>query len=124
MGCKVSCGIKRCNRPRPRPRPQPSKSGCKGSVILYEHDLRGKSFNFRKGNRNVPRRANDKISSIIVPKNCQVDVFQHYNYRGRKATFTAGRYNYKKFTKRFLNDQLSSLKVYDAPKPNRCKKLR
>ena len=105
-------------------RTQP-KTSCTGSVRLYEHDLSGRTSSYRKGSfTRVSVSINDRTSSVVVPSGCKVEVFEHYNYRGRKATLKAGTYRYSQFRRLFPNDRLSSLKVSDdaptPPKPSPC----
>jgi hypothetical protein len=105
-------------------RTQP-KTSCTGSVRLYEHDLSGRTSSYRKGSfTRVSSSINDRTSSVVVPSGCKVEVFEHYNYRGRKATLKAGTYRYSQFKRLFPNDRLSSLKVSDdaptPPKPSPC----
>eukprot|EP00942_MAST-04A_sp_MAST-4A-sp1_P012540 g12540.t1 len=73
---------------------------------------------------DVSSSINDRTSSVVVPSGCKVEVFEHYNYRGRKATLKAGTYRYSQFRRLFPNDRLSSLKVSDdaptPPKPSPC----
>jgi hypothetical protein len=92
-----------------------TSNSCKSRVSLYEHDLSGRRYSFRRGSHSrVSSRINDKTSSIVVPSGCIVDIYEHTSYRGRKATLKAGTYRYSQFRRLFPNDRLSSLKVRDA----------
>merc|ERR1711998_461930 len=98
------------------------KSGtCRGQVELYQHGgFNGRVGRFSKGRykkkSEMERKGtrNDDASSIIVPDGCIAYLYGHENFRGWKAIFPPGRYNYHQFIGRGAkNDQASSLEVKD-----------
>ena len=84
----------------------------KRPVILYEHpNYKGRSQGWTIGHHRSVHWMNDKESSIRVMPGYHCWIYEHGNYRGRKARIS-GNTNYHQLKKLGFNDKISSLRVY------------
>merc|ERR1712166_1155483 len=112
--------------PFPRKPPSPPQR-CKGEVTVYQHA----NFNYKSKDAKIASSwdatfkwtepsqgkydhdafvaagaTNDDASSLMVPKCCKVDIYQHGDQSGEQRHYVAGWYNYL-----VRDDRMSSLRV-------------
>jgi len=89
--------------------PAPPPPPC--SVTVFQHSNYKGTANKYSGNVNKVAR-NDDMSSLKLPANCCVNLYEHYNFGGKVKRTCAS----TKWIGGEWNDKVSSLKVVAAPK--------
>jgi hypothetical protein len=75
--------------------------------------FRGDIYSFKEGNYPViDKNRSNRISSLIVPENYWVTLYQNPYYGGRSVTYLEGKH---KYVGNYINDRTSSVKVYKKP---------
>lgn len=83
-----------------------AQSRAPARCTMYEHsEFRGAVYSFREG-LDIPRFRswNDRVSSVKVFKGCRFEMFEHWDYQGRRVVYEGD----LSYVGRAMNDRFSS----------------